>query len=127
MEITEKAAVAKKQVPVRKAPPVPGQVKRNLLHPTDQQSNHSYEEIAASEVNSEVASEVKGFLFATISNSGENFEFFVFAPKISKTWNTREILNLQYSRQKSQKLLLNIFNSRGNFTKKRRFDFRAKK
>ena len=45
----------KKQIPVRKAPPVPGQpVVKNLLHPTDQQSNHSYEEIAASEVASEV-------------------------------------------------------------------------
>ena len=53
VEVVEKA-VAKKQVPVRKAPPVPGQVKQNLLHPTDQQSNHSYEEIAASEVASEV-------------------------------------------------------------------------
>ena len=44
----------KKQMPVRKAPPVPGQPAKNLLHPTDQQSNHSYEEIAASEVASEV-------------------------------------------------------------------------
>ena len=39
----------KSQVPVRKAPPVPPQ-----KHPSDQQSNHSYEEIAASEVASEV-------------------------------------------------------------------------
>ena len=36
-----------KKQPVRKAPPVPKK-------PSDQQSNHSYEEIAASEVNSEV-------------------------------------------------------------------------
>ena len=40
----------KSQVPVRKAPPVPPPQK----HPSDQQSNHSYEEIAASEVASEV-------------------------------------------------------------------------
>lgn len=53
--VEQKVTPLKKQIPVRKAPPVPGQpVVKNLLHPTDQQSNHSYEEIAASEVASEV-------------------------------------------------------------------------
>lgn len=70
-ECENEADESRKQMPVRKAPPVPKQHKsmpestqtKNTLsanhHPSDQQSNHSYEEIAASEV----ASEVKCFLF----------------------------------------------------------------
>ncbi len=68
---TKSGETKKQQQPVRKAPPVPKQqaattaasqqqeslqeqAQTKILHPSDQQSNHSYEEIAASEVASEV-------------------------------------------------------------------------
>ena len=44
----------KQQLPVRKAPPVPPTSPPSLKNSSDQRSNHSYEEIAASEVASEV-------------------------------------------------------------------------
>ena len=44
----------KQQIPVRKAPPVPSSQQKQSTDPSDQRSNHSYEEIAASEVASEV-------------------------------------------------------------------------
>ena len=44
----------KQQMPVRKAPPVPSSQQKQSTDPSDQRSNHSYEEIAASEVASEV-------------------------------------------------------------------------
>lgn len=49
-DVAEEDVVAENEEkkPVRKAPPVPKK-------PSDQQSNHSYEEIAASEANSEVS------------------------------------------------------------------------
>ena len=58
----------KSQVPVRKAPPVPPQ-----KHPSDQQSNHSYEEIAASEVASEVNFLYTHFIFVLTKNCKHSF------------------------------------------------------
>jgi hypothetical protein len=51
---------SKKQLPVRKAPAPPAQPpqttpEKAACHHSDQQSNHSYEEIAASEAASEVS------------------------------------------------------------------------
>ena len=54
----------KQQLPVRKAPPVPPTSPPALPSQkirSDQQSNHSYEEIAASEVASEVIMDRVGF------------------------------------------------------------------
>lgn len=66
----------KKSNPVRKAPPVPkqpniippeqAQTKTSTSHPSDQQSNHSYEEIAASEVASEVGKKNIFLLFQSV-------------------------------------------------------------